>query len=226
MTIPRLSYANVMATLAVIIAVGGGTYALASDPGEIDACVKVAGGGIGNIRIVSDPTTCTANEQPLNWSQAGPAGPAGPAGSPDTPQQVLNKIVQVDGDGSGLDSSFLDGINSTGFLRNTGKAVDADKLDGINSSDFAEQRTSSTGTIGLSAIAANKCTDVQFGIAKIQAHDSVILSLNDDTLPKNLIMSPQMAPSAGLLNVRICNPTNTASLADSDIKVRWNILKP
>ena len=31
----------------------------------------------------------------------------------------------------------LDGLNSTDFLRNTGKAADADKLDGRNSDDFA-----------------------------------------------------------------------------------------
>jgi hypothetical protein len=32
-------------------------------------------------------------------------------GSPDTPQQVLNKLLQVDGSGSGLDSDLIDGID-------------------------------------------------------------------------------------------------------------------
>ena len=45
----------------------------------------------------------------------GPAGPAGargetgPAGSPDTPAQVLAKLLEVDGPGSGIDAEFLNG---------------------------------------------------------------------------------------------------------------------
>ena len=41
--------------------------------------------------------------------QAGPSGPTGPAGSADTPEQVLGKLVTVDGAGSGLDADFLQG---------------------------------------------------------------------------------------------------------------------
>lgn len=45
----------------------------------------------------------------------GPTGATGPAGSPDTPAQVLAKIKQVDGSGSGLDADSLDGIDSSVF---------------------------------------------------------------------------------------------------------------
>ena len=45
----------------------------------------------------------------------GPIGATGPAGSPDTPAQVLAKLVQVDGTGSGLDADKLDGMDSTAF---------------------------------------------------------------------------------------------------------------
>ncbi|MGB8692137.1 MAG: hypothetical protein WCD08_01355 [Steroidobacteraceae bacterium] len=34
----------------------------------------------GTIRLVSQSTTCTRLESPLNWDTAGPAGPAGPTG--------------------------------------------------------------------------------------------------------------------------------------------------
>jgi hypothetical protein len=51
----------------------------------------------------------------------GEQGDTGPAGSPDTPQQVLNKLTQVDGAGSGLDADLFDGLGSTAFqLRVTG----------------------------------------------------------------------------------------------------------
>ncbi len=48
---------------------------------------------------------------------AGEAGEQGDRGSPDTPQQVRDKLRQVDGGGSGIDADLLDGINSAGFVR-------------------------------------------------------------------------------------------------------------
>jgi hypothetical protein len=45
----------------------------------------------------------------------GPTGPAGADGSPDTPAQVLAKLITVDGAGSGLDADLLDGQNGAFF---------------------------------------------------------------------------------------------------------------
>src|SRR4051794_36593526 len=212
----RPTYANVAATLALVIAIGGGAIAVASGP-DVSACVKKSTTAQpGAIRIVSQGTACLASEDPLSWP-----------GSADTPQDVLDKVVQVDGQGSGLDSSFLDGIDSTGFLRNNGKAVDADLLDGINSSAFVRRGTASGGTIGLSSIAANTCKDVVFGIGSLKVGDIMVLNVAPgDSLPARLQMQPLDVPADGTLNVRICNGTNTASVADSDIKLRWYALRP
>lgn len=49
----------------------------------------------------------------------GPQGPQGPAGSPDSPQQVREKLVQVDGSGSGVDADTLDGQGASGFASAT-----------------------------------------------------------------------------------------------------------
>ena len=45
----------------------------------------------------------------------GPVGPQGQQGSPDTPAQVLSKLAQVDGPGSGLDADTLDGTTANDF---------------------------------------------------------------------------------------------------------------
>lgn len=45
----------------------------------------------------------------------GPAGQNGADGTTDTPSQVLNKLKNVDGTGSGLDSDLLDGYDSSHF---------------------------------------------------------------------------------------------------------------
>jgi hypothetical protein len=227
---PRLTYANVAATAALVLAAGGGAFAIADSGTTISACVKKPDStSPGKVRIVPDGTVCGATEDPLSWNQQGiqgDIGPQGPAGSPDTPLEVLQKITQVDGDGSGLDASFLDGINSTGFLRTTGKAADADKLDGINSSGFVRRGPFGSGTIGLSVVGHNSCSDVVFGIAGTKVGDVAVLNVvSGDALPARLTMTPLDVPADGKLNVRICNPTNTNSIADGDIKVRWAVVR-
>jgi hypothetical protein len=47
----------------------------------------------------------------------GEQGPRGDAGSPDSPAQVLDKLTQVDGAGSQLDSDRLDGVDSAELFR-------------------------------------------------------------------------------------------------------------
>ncbi|MEE2787122.1 MAG: hypothetical protein VX589_07255 [Myxococcota bacterium] len=79
----------------------------------------------------------------------GPPGNAGGDGSPDTPQQVLGKLLTVDGADSTLDADTLDGFNSDDFVRTAGQVrtllrtvdgsgsgVDADRLDGLDSTQF------------------------------------------------------------------------------------------
>ncbi|MCB9551126.1 MAG: hypothetical protein R3F65_21380 [bacterium] len=80
---------------------------------------------------------------------AGAAGQAGQNGSPDTPVQVRDKLLQVDGAGSGIDADRLDGLDSASFVRTAAQVlallvtvdgaasgVDADRLDGLDSSQF------------------------------------------------------------------------------------------
>ncbi len=59
----------------------------------------------------------------------GPAGPTGPAGSPDTGEQILGKLVSVDGNDSGLDADQLDGLSSGLFVQGS-QAVGGTDLTG------------------------------------------------------------------------------------------------
>ena len=59
---------------------------------------------------------------------AGAAGAAGLNGSPDTPAQVMAKLIQVDGAGSTLDADVLDGLNSTAFLRKDRLVTDLEEM--------------------------------------------------------------------------------------------------
>ena len=74
----RLTYANVMATVAVFLAVGGGAYALGGlvrSNGQIDGCVNQN----GQLRVLRARQHCAKNETPLAWQQRGPRGATGPS---------------------------------------------------------------------------------------------------------------------------------------------------
>ncbi len=68
----------------------------------------------------------------------GPTGPAGPqgapgfngvSGSPDTPAEVLAKLITVDGSGSGVDADLLDGVSLNALqLRVTGTCAGGEHL--------------------------------------------------------------------------------------------------
>ena len=72
---------------------------------------------------VGEPTGLIGPAGPQgDQGPAGPAGPPGAAGgngSPDTPAQVLGKLVQVDGADSTLDADTLDGRDSSEFVLST-----------------------------------------------------------------------------------------------------------
>jgi hypothetical protein len=87
----KLSYANVISTLALILAVGGGTAYAASSGGSSPGTVKLcAAKKTGALRLASGGG-CKAGEQAVSVEAAGakgatgPAGPSGPKGETGAP---------------------------------------------------------------------------------------------------------------------------------------------
>src|SRR4051794_28249169 len=132
---------NVVAYLALLIAVGGtaalATAALTAPDGTINGCVKKKGKAKGTLRVVKPGARCKRSEQTIAWNQRGAQGApgthgergsqgeqgaAGSDGSPDTAPQVLDKLKQVDGDGSGLEADLLDG-HDTAFFQKRGTST-------------------------------------------------------------------------------------------------------
>src|SRR6267378_43627 len=77
---PRLTYANVMATIAVFVAVGGGAYAAVSAIPDrynvIHGCYKKHK---GNLRLVASGR-CSRSERAIAFNQRGREGRQGPRG--------------------------------------------------------------------------------------------------------------------------------------------------
>ena len=101
--------------VALFIALTG-TSVAAFDPvgsdGDVDLCVTKKTREV----VLMKGTKCRRGQTALAVNQIGPPGQQGAAGSPDTPEQVLGKLAQVDGAGSGLDADSLDGVGSAGFV--------------------------------------------------------------------------------------------------------------
>jgi hypothetical protein len=84
----RLTYSNVLATIAIFLALGGGAYALTtvSSQGVITACVNKKTGAVRVVR-----KRCKKSERKVFWNAGGrpglpgPAGSRGPAGLPGSP---------------------------------------------------------------------------------------------------------------------------------------------
>lgn len=164
----HLTFANVMSSVAVFLALGGGAYAVSGPRSGPDATTYAKSGKSiyacvgkrsGKFEQVSRKGRCGKRAKKVSWNvkgrrgkrgrkgregdvgrrgsrgpqgvrgargPAGPAGTPGKAGSPDTPEQVLDKLKQVDGPFSGLDAAnahTVGGIPASSLVQGSGSAL-------------------------------------------------------------------------------------------------------
>ena len=70
----RLTYANVLATAAIFVALGGGAYAVTAVPSAtsvIFGCAKKKGGAL---RTVKKAQRCKRGERKVSWNVGGRSG--------------------------------------------------------------------------------------------------------------------------------------------------------
>ena len=104
--------------------------------------------------------------------------------------------------------------------------LNADKLDGIDSTGFLARGVNAVGSISLGSYAAHQCGDVNLGVTGAQVGQIPFIGFQGSVpLPSGLILMALTVPSAGHMTARVCNPTDTASVATSGIGVRLITLK-
>ena len=135
---PKLTYANVMSTIAVVVAVAGGAWAVGAvpdDSGRISACyvpqnvtkvVRVGNRRVrrvvkrkGQFRLLVTGTRCLRDERKLTWNQRGPSGAAGAPGAPGVPGSPAASMLT----GVGPSSQLLPGAGASTELTPVGVAT-------------------------------------------------------------------------------------------------------
>jgi hypothetical protein len=127
----HLTYANVVSTLCLFVLFGGAAYAATGLTKDSVTSRQIKAGSVRNEELgddavtspkVQDGSLLEADFAPGQLPRGpkgddGAPGAPGADGSPDTPAQVLGKLRQVDGAGSGIDADSIDGIDSGGLPR-------------------------------------------------------------------------------------------------------------
>ena len=170
---PRLSYANVVASLALFVALGGTSYAALTITGKDVKDSSLTGKDVKDASLLSKdfragqlpagpqgPAGAQGEQGPAGpqgaKGETGPQGPQGErglAGSADSPTEVLGKLKQVDGASSGLDADLFDGLDSTQLQRrgSTTSCIAGDKMTGLGADgnvSCASDATAPTGAAG------------------------------------------------------------------------------
>ena len=167
--------------------------------------------------------------------EVGPAGQAGGDGSPDTAAQIRDKLLTVDGAGSGIDADRLDGLNASdlvltpdeilGELTNvdgSGSSLDADRLDGLDSTAFmrTDRNTGTTGSLDVQGPA--RLARLQAGQTSISAQEGTALSVGGSTLLKgSLNLSANPVSRVGKLEFE--SPVNEGGLRWQNSDARINV---
>lgn len=157
----RLSYASVMATIAVFVALGGSSYAAVKITGKDVRDNSLTGADVRNNSLKSADvrngsllsSDFKAGELPSGVQGApGPRGEQGPAGPPGEKGPK--------GDAGTVDTSSLytKPQSDARFLAAAAKATDADKLDGLDSSEFAHAAGYASAAGSFSFAGAHDCS--------------------------------------------------------------------
>jgi len=118
----RLTFANVASFLALFVALGGASYAATQLPKNSVGTSQLKNSAVTPAKLSSSAKSGFTGPQGPKGPKGdqGPKGEPGQNGSPETPQQVLEKVKQVDGEGSGLDAELLDGSSANAFVKADG----------------------------------------------------------------------------------------------------------
>jgi hypothetical protein len=234
----RLTYANVMSTIAVVFALGGGVAYAANTVFSTD----IVDGEVKNADLAP-------NSVATSKISNGTVGLADLAPDAVDASKVLDESLTAFDLGSnsvGSDEIQTDAVNATEIADNTidgGEIIDNSMTstdlaaDSVGNSELTDNAVSganvtnnslttadllgaeSNGSISLSGIANGRCTQVTFNVGSAQV-GQVPLVATGAAMQNGIVLIAQRVASAGHVEVDACNFSGGAMTAISGFPVR------
>ena len=163
----RLTYANLMATFAVFLALGGVSYAATQLPRNSVGSRQLRKGAVTKSKISASTLRSLAGKpgpagQPGPAGATGPRGPQGPKGDPGTPADLADVYTKTESDSRFAPRSAADGqldLPGTAFVAiNPATVVNTDSFFGVHETGTKDYLTADLSGLPHGAT----ITDVSF----------------------------------------------------------------
>jgi hypothetical protein len=179
---PRLSYANVAASLALFAALGGGAYAAVSaipgPDGVIHGCYKKHK---GSLRLVPAGRRCSHSERAIAFNQTGPKGTAGLRGTKGATGATGARGAT--GATGAKGEQGTQGPGATSFSTTFAQDAEVPSLAALSNGITVTGFCSSTNQVSL-AIHASGALRLQ--ASGTESHDTALAPVNTDNSQQNL----------------------------------------
>jgi hypothetical protein len=202
----HLTYANVLATLALVFAMTGGALAATggfSSGGTLRACVNEEGG----LKLVKAGKRCGAGRKSVAWNVTGPAGAKGATGAAGAagaagPQGAAGKNGVNGAAGSAVGFAHILGLSEKSAI-----------LDTVNSKNVSAASVSTTNT-GLYCITTTVPVKNVTGMVDFGNETKNPQSVQADFVLLPLALGLKICPDSTNLLVETPNNAGTAEPAD------------